>query len=111
MAVDPSFREFVLEQLGEITPVRARSMFGSVGIYAGGLFFAIISEDTLYFKVDHTNRPDYEAAGMAAFAPYADPSRTLGFYEVPGELLEDPDRLRPWVERAIEAAAGKRRAR
>ena len=66
MPVSPSFRTFVLDQLGRAAPgIRARSMFGGVGIYSGDLFFAVIDEDTVYFKVDDTNRPDFEARGMA----------------------------------------------
>ena len=56
MAVSRSYREFVLEQLGRVTPVTGKSMFGDVGIYARGLFFARIAKDRLYFKVnDATN--------------------------------------------------------
>ncbi len=65
MGVSPSFRTFVLEQLSRLDSlVRARSMFGGVGIYSGELFFALIDEDTLYFKVDDSNRPDFVARGM-----------------------------------------------
>ena len=43
--VSPSFRTFVLEQLGRCVPsIRGRNMFGGVGIYAGELFFALIAE-------------------------------------------------------------------
>ena len=39
MSVSPSFQTFILEQLGRVVPkVRARSMFGGVGIYSGDLF-------------------------------------------------------------------------
>jgi TfoX/Sxy family transcriptional regulator of competence genes len=31
----------------------------------------------------------------------------MGYYEVPADLLDDPDALRPWAERAIAAAARK----
>ena len=51
MAVSESYRGFVLEQLGRVAPVTARSTFGGGGIYAEGLFFALIAEDRLYFKV------------------------------------------------------------
>ena len=47
-----SDREFVLEQLGRVIPVTGESMFGAGGLYAQGLFFALIAEDRLYFKVN-----------------------------------------------------------
>ena len=38
MSVSKSYLDFVLEQLGRVTPVTGKSMFGGVGIYAQGLF-------------------------------------------------------------------------
>ena len=108
MPVSPEYREFVLEQLGRVTEVTSRSMFGGVGIYADGFFFALMDDDTLYLKVDDSNRGDFEAAGTGPFNPIGDPAQVMQYYELPAELLEDPDRLRPWVEKAVDVA---RRAR
>jgi len=112
MAVSSSFRTFVLEQLSRVIPrIRARSMFGGVGIYAGDLFFALIADDTLYFKVDDSNRPDFEAAGMGPFLPYGDERDKMQYYQVPADLLDDPDALRPWAEKSIAVAAKKKTKR
>lgn len=110
MAVSAEFREFVLEQLGRVEPVTARSMFGGVGIYSRGLFFALIAGESVYLKVDDTNRPDFEAAGMGPFRPFGE-SASMNYYELPAELLEEPDRLRPWVHKALDVARRKRRKR
>jgi DNA transformation protein len=104
MAVSESYREFVLEQLGRVTPVTGRSMFGGVGIYAQGLFFALIAEDRLYFKVDDTSRPDFEQLGMEPFRPFGEDS-AMGYYEVPADVVEDSVQLAPWVKKAIDIAA------
>ena len=113
MAVSATFRAFVLDQLGRVAPrVRGRSMFGGVGIYAGERFFALIADDTLYFKVDESNRADFEAHGMGPFRPYGEHGEVMQYYQVPAELLEDPEALRPWAEKAIAVAdrnKGKRR--
>lgn len=107
-----SFRTFVLEQLKRIRPdVRDRSMFGGVGIYAGDFFFALIADDTLYFKVDDSNRPAFEARGMGPFMPYGPSGEVMQYYEVPADLLDDPEELSSWVEQAIEVARNKRRAK
>ena len=82
-------------------------MFGGVGIYAGELFFALIAEDTLYFKVDDSNRPDFEARGMGPFLPFGDERDKMQYYEVPADLLEEPEALRPWVEKSLVVAANK----
>ena len=105
MAVSESYRTFVLEQLRRVIPdVRAMSMFGGAGIYAGQTIFALISDDALYFKVDATTRPKFEARGLGPFRPMGDTSATMSYYLVAEELLEDPEELRPWVEDAISVA-------
>ena len=83
-------------------------MFGGVGIYSGDLFFALMADDTLYFKVDDSNRPEFEARGMEPFRPYGDEGEVMQYYCVPEDLLEDPELLGQWAERAIGVA---RRAR
>lgn len=111
MAVSAEYREYVLEQLGRVARVTSRSMFGGVGIYADGLFFALMADDVLYLKVDDSNRGDFEALGSAPFRPYGD-DRAMQYYELPAELLEDTDALRGWVHKAVAvAAAAKRRKR
>ena len=105
MTVSPSFRTFILEQLGRsVRGIRGRNMFGGVGIYGEGYFFALIADDTLYFKVDESNRPDFEARGMHPFQPYGVDGETMGYYRVPEDLLEDPEALGRWAEKSIMAA-------
>lgn len=110
MAVSADYRAFVLDQLGRVVPnVRHRSMFGGVGIYAGELFFALIADDTVYFKVDDTNRQSFEARGSGPFRPYGPDGETMQYYELPEDVLEDPDTLRAWAEGSIDSARRKRR--
>ena len=110
MAVSPSFKTFIVEQLSRAIPrVRARAMFGGVGIYAGELFFALIADDTLYLKVDDATRPDFEAMGSRPFQPYGEERETMQYYAVSAELIEDAESLRPWVEKAVAAAGRKRK--
>jgi len=104
MAVSDSYREFVLEQLGRVAPVTAKPMFGGLGIYSQGLFFALVAGNRLYFKVDDTNRPDYERLGREPFCPFEE-GKAMGYYEVPEDALENAGRLAPWMTKAIEVAA------
>lgn len=111
MAVSESYRDFVLEQLGRVMPVIGKSMFGGVGLYADGMFFALIAEDRLYFKVDDTTRSGFERLGMEPFRPFGEDS-AMGYYEVPVDVVEDPVQLAPWMRQAINVAAdAKRRKR
>ncbi len=108
MPVSPSFQTFVVDQLSRVVPqVRGRRMFGGVGIYSGEAFFALIADDVLYFKVDDSNRPDFEARQMGPFQPYGLEGEVMQYYQVPEELLEDVEGLRPWAEKALAVAARK----
>ena len=109
MAVTPEYRDFVLEQLGRVVPVTSRAMFGGVGIYSEGLFFGLMDNDTLYLKVHDGNRGAFEAAGTRPFDPYGDGQHIMQYYELPADLLEDADALRPWVAGAIDVARAARR--
>jgi len=110
MSVSPSYRTFVLEQLGRCgLRVRARSMFGGVGLYADELFFALVADDALYFKVDDSNRPDFEARGLEPFRPYGEQGEEMGYFRVAEDLLEDPEALRAWADKAVGVARRARR--
>jgi DNA transformation protein len=109
MSVSEGFRTFVLEQLGRTTPaLRARNMFGGVGLYADHLFFALMDDDVLYFKVDDSNRARFEERGMGPFRPSGESGEVMQYYEVPADVLEDAELLSSWMAGAVEAA---RRAR
>lgn len=109
MAVSREFREYVLEQLGRVARVTSRAMFGAVGVYSEGVFFALIDDDRVYFKTDDATRADYERAGMGPFRPFGEEAKPMRYHELPGELLESPDLLRPWMEQALAVARGARK--
>ncbi len=114
MRVSMGFREFVLDQLGGIPELRAKAMFGGVGLYAGDVFFGMMAADLLYFKVDDTNRRDYEAAASKPFAPYADPAAmtmTMPYYSVPADVLESAPTMVAWAKKAIAVAKAAKSAK
>lgn len=104
MPVSESYKNYVLDQLKAVGPVIAQAMFGGVGLYRQGLFFALIADDTLYLKVDDSNRADFEQAGSKPFRPYGDDSYSMGYYEIPAEVLENATTLRDWVHKAVAVA-------
>src|ERR1700693_5640231 len=93
MRVTDGCRAFVLEQLADLQSVRARAMFGGVGLYADDLFFGLVAADALYLKVDDSNRHQYETEAMTAFQPYPGKPTTMSYYQVPVRVLEDRDEL------------------
>jgi DNA transformation protein len=107
MPVSQGYRDFVLDQLDSIGVITYRKMFGAIGIYCDQIFFAIISSDVLYFKVDDSNRDDYERIGMGPFKPYKDKPEVMQYYEVPIDVLENRDELKLWAEKAITVARNK----
>jgi len=112
MAVSPSYRQFVLDSLGRVLPdLRAKNMFGGVGLYAEELFFALIADDTLYFKVDDTTRGDFTARGRGPFRPFGEDGEVMQYFELPAELLEEPEPLREWIEKAVAVARRARQSR
>ena len=85
-------------------------MFGGVGLYADDLFFGILASDVLYFKVDDSNRQDYELACAPPFKPYADRAMTMPYYAVPIEIMEDAATLVKWARRAVVVAAASKKS-
>jgi DNA transformation protein and related proteins len=105
MAISKSFREFLLDQFRPIVPnVRAKAMFGGLGVYAGDLFFAIVAWERVFLKVSETTRPDFEAIGMGAFQPFGEHGPVMSYYELPLEILESGTRLQPWLEKSLAVA-------
>lgn len=104
MTVSDGFRGFVLDQLSDVRGLRAKAMFGGVGLYADDVFFGIVASDVLYFKVDESNRADYGAAGSTPFKPFADESMTMTYWSVPVGVMEAAPTLVRWAEKAIGAA-------
>jgi DNA transformation protein len=107
--VSDEFLTFVLDQLECVGPVTSKRMFGGAGVYLDGVFFAIIANDVLYFKVGETNKKDYDAAGMGPFRPFPHKPATIKYYEVPAGVLEDRETLRVWAEKALSVATSKKR--
>jgi DNA transformation protein len=111
MRVSVSFQEFVLDQLAGLDGLRARAMFGGVGLYADDVFFGILASDELFFKVDDTNRREYETAGSVPFKPYADRAMTMPYYSVPIFVLEDAAMLGQWAAGAVTVAKAAKTAK
>jgi DNA transformation protein len=106
MTVSADFLAYVLEQLGG-RGYTSRRMFGGVGLYGDGLFFALIADDTLYFKVDDSNRADFVARNSEAFRPFPDDPDTvsMNYFRVPVDVLEDAEELARWTAKARNVAA------
>lgn len=98
--------DYILDILSPLGNIKARKMFGGYGIYKDGVFFALIIEDVLYFKVGDANRPIYEASHSKPFS-YIRPdgkSVAMSYWEVPDDVLENHHKLAQWVEESVAVA-------
>ena len=73
-----SFKDFVLDQLGDMPELTGKAMFGGYGLYQRATFFGIIHKGRLYFKTNDVTQPLYRAHGMGPFRPIG--PQTLSLY-------------------------------
>jgi DNA transformation protein and related proteins len=106
-AANAEYTEHVLEQLEPIGPVEAKRFFGGVGISNGFVQFAMLMGDSLYFVVNDVTRAKYEQAGMPPFSYLTKKGRVQvrRYFEVPDEVLAEPELLQQWAMEAIFAAS------
>jgi DNA transformation protein len=97
------FKDRVLAQLSVIGGITSRRMFGGHGFYWRDTIFGIAYRHRLYFKVDERSKGDFVSRGMGPFRP--NERQTLNsYYQVPPEVLAEPEALLSWAREAIRAA-------
>jgi DNA transformation protein and related proteins len=106
MAASDSFAEFLCEQLAPLGRVTMRRMFGKTGVFCDGLMLGMVTDNTLYFRVDEYNREAFKEA--ASFPPLNYEKQgsiiDLSFWRAPERLFDEPDELVEWARIALEAA-------
>ncbi len=103
MTTAETFHDRVLARLSGLGEVTSRPLFGGHGLYWGEAIFGILSVGKIYLKVDERSRADYESRGMGPFRP--NERQTIkSYYEVPPEVLAEPEALLSWAGEAIRAA-------
>ncbi len=102
--------EFIRELFAPFRPVTVRRMFRSAGIFCDGVMFGLISDGTIFLKVDDTCIPDFEREGSRPFT-YTRGARgrvELPYWRLPERLYDDPDELAVWAGRALAIAERKK---
>lgn len=97
---------YVLDLLEPLGNIKSRKMFGGFGIYKSDIFFALIIDNILYFKVDESNRSQYESLDSKPFSYEGKNGKmiSMSYWEVPIDILENNSKLTQWVELAVKAA-------
>jgi len=105
--------DYVVDVLSSFGNTKIRKMFGSYGVYKDNLFYCIISDDIVYFKVDDGNRSMFEAYGSKplTFETKDKKQITMSYWEVPADILENRNELASWVQKACEAARRTRKVK
>jgi DNA transformation protein and related proteins len=106
MVASDSFAEFLREQLAPLGRVTMRRMFGKTGVFCDDVMLGMVTENTLYFRVDDDNRATFKEAQCFPPLNYAKKGTTidLSFWRVPERLFDEPDELLIWARAALAAA-------
>jgi DNA transformation protein len=106
MVASDSFAEFLREQLAPLGRVTLRRMFGKTGVFCDGVMFGMVTDNTLYVRVDDDNRATFKEAEAYPPLNYAKKGSMidLAFWRVPERLMDEPDELVDWGRAALAAA-------
>src|SRR6516164_11695188 len=106
MVASASFAEFLREALASLGHLTMRRMFGKTGVFCDGLMFGMVTDDTLYFRVDVHNRAAFREAESFPPLSYEKQGCTidLSFWRTPERLFDEPDELVTWARVALAAA-------
>jgi DNA transformation protein and related proteins len=106
MVASETYAEFLREQLAPLGGITLRRMFGKSGVFCDGVMLGMVTENTLYFRVDDQSRETFREA--EAFPPLNYAKRgeiiDLAFWRVPERLFDEPDELMVWAHVALAAA-------
>ena len=108
MAMSPEekeFKDYLVDLMQSIGPVKARAMFGGYGIFLDGLMFALIADSVLYLKVDGETEDEFKAKGLAPFT-YSKKGKSfkMSYYLAPEEVLDDMEEMETWARKAYDSA-------
>jgi DNA transformation protein len=105
MSASAGFIELLQDTMRGLGPVSVRRMFGGAGVYADGVMFALIADDTLYLKADESTQAAFEAEGLPRFGYEARNKRIdLPYWRAPERLLDDADEMTEWAGVALAVA-------
>ncbi len=94
-----------MELLAPIGRISSRRMFGGAGLYADGMIVGLEVDGALYLKTDDQTRQAFADAGGHPFV-YDGKGKpiTMRYWTPPDEAMDAPDAMRPWAQRALDAA-------
>jgi DNA transformation protein len=110
MSAKAELAHHVADLLAPFGPVTIKRMFGSYGLFRSDIIFAILHDETLYFRTDEVNLAEYENAGSEPFVVHSG-RLALPYRRVPEAVMDEPEELCAWAARAFEAALRRAKRR
>jgi DNA transformation protein len=106
MVASNDFADFLRDQLAPLGRITMRRMFGKTGVFCDGVMLGMVTDNTLYFRVDDQNRAIFAEAREAPPLNYCKKGSTidLSFWRAPERLMDEPDDLVDWARAALAAA-------
>jgi hypothetical protein len=62
VVASPEYAEFLREQLAPLGRITTRRMFGKTGVFCDGVMLGMVTENTLFVRVDDDSRAIFEEA-------------------------------------------------
>jgi DNA transformation protein len=106
MVASAAFAEFLREQLAPLGQVTLRKMFGKTGVFCDGVMLGMVTDNTLYFRVDELSRSSFKEAESYPPLNYVKKGCVidLSFWRAPERLFDDSVEFIAWARAALAAA-------
>lgn len=102
MAVSAQEIAFAADLFSDVGTITHRKMMGGATFYANGQVFAILSaQGQIYLKASGAFAETLAQEGCEKFD--MGDGRTMGYWTLPGEALDDPEAATLWARRALDA--------
>lgn len=106
------FVQYLLnDAFAELEDVTTKHMFGGHAFYLDGRIFAFTGpEDQLLFKANEATSAEYIKRGSKQFVYEGHTSRgpvAMPYWELPQEILEDPQRVAIWARESASLSKKK----
>jgi len=112
--MDNPFHTYVEDLFANLGRIRIRKMFGGAGVYSGEDMFALIDKDRVYMKSDDVLKECLESAGGEVFEwtnPTTGKTIQMSYVSLPGNALDDRDKVSALGRKALDVAVQARRAK
>jgi DNA transformation protein len=106
MVASASFAEFLCEQLAPLGHIALRRMFGKTRVFCDGVMLGLVTENTLYFRVDADTKDAFAEAAADPPLNYAKKGELidLAFWRAPERLYDEPEAFVAWARLALAAS-------